>query len=329
MKPNAWQTATRPCSIEIARERGEADDVAGGVDARDRGAEVLVDLDVAPRVDLDADRREPEAVGVAPTAGRDHHASPPRAALPRQRARQSRRHLARRVRTSAPDAARTPSDRIASASRSPISRSRNGSRPGAGRSACTWTPSAANMQAYSQPITPPPITAIDRGRRSMRRIPSRVVDVVVVVRDAGRAVRRRSGRDQDHVGGQARRRAVGRGDLDGVRIDEPSRRRAPGRSRAARGWSWIRPTSRWRTASLRIEEPRDRELRIEVDQHAVELPLPVAREEQRGLAQGLRWQRAGVDGGAPGLGFAVRRWRRACRSTRPGRRRAHRRGRRR
>ena len=54
---------------------------------------------------------------------------------------------------------------------------------------------------------------------------------------------------------------------------------------------------------LAIEETRDRELRIQVDQHAVELPLPVAREEQRGLAQGLRGQRARVDGGAPGLGL--------------------------
>ena len=54
---------------------------------------------------------------------------------------------------------------------------------------------------------------------------------------------------------------------------------------------------------LAVEETRDRELRIQVDQHAVELPLPVAREEQRGLAQGLRGQRARVDGGAAGLGL--------------------------
>ncbi len=54
---------------------------------------------------------------------------------------------------------------------------------------------------------------------------------------------------------------------------------------------------------LAIEEPRDRELRIKVDQHAVELPLSVARQEQRGLAQRLGGQRARVDGGAPGLGL--------------------------
>ena len=56
---------------------------------------------------------------------------------------------------------------------------------------------------------------------------------------------------------------------------------------------------------LAIEEPRDRELGIQVDQHAVEVPLPVARQEQRGLAQGLRGQRARVDGGASGLGLPL------------------------
>ena len=65
-----------------------------------------------------------------------------------------------------------PYDRMAAASRSPISVSRKGSRPGRGSIRCTCTPSAANMHAYSQPITPPPITAIELGKRWIRRIPS-------------------------------------------------------------------------------------------------------------------------------------------------------------
>ena len=48
----------------------------------------------------------------------------------------------------------------------------------------------------------------DHGHRTREAVdaqdPVGVVDVLVVVRDAGRAVRRRAGRDQDHVGGQAR-----------------------------------------------------------------------------------------------------------------------------
>jgi hypothetical protein len=36
---------------------------------------------------------------------------------------------------------------------------------------------------------------------------------------------------------------------------------------------------------LTLEQSRDRELGIQIDQHAVEVPLPVARQEQGGLAQ--------------------------------------------
>ncbi len=197
-----------------------------------------------------------------------------------------------------------PSERIASASRSPISASRNGSRPGRGSIRCTSTPSAANMHAYSQPITPPPITAIERGSRWIRRIPSASwTSSSSYGMSAGRYGRRPGG-DQDHVGGQARRRAVGRGDLDGVRVDEPSG--------AAHQVDPVAIDVRVDPLELQVadrvlalEEPRDRHLRIQVDQHAVEVPLPVARQEQGGLAQGLRGQRAGVDGGASGLGLPL------------------------
>ena len=37
---------------------------------------------------------------------------------------------------------------------------------------CTWTPSAAKIEAYSQPATPPPRMASERGTRSSRRMVS-------------------------------------------------------------------------------------------------------------------------------------------------------------
>ena len=56
---------------------------------------------------------------------------------------------------------------------------------------------------------------------------------------------------------------------------------------------------------LPLQEPRDRHLGIQVDQQAVQVPLPGARQEQGGLTQGLRGQRARVDGGASGLGLPL------------------------
>ena len=197
-----------------------------------------------------------------------------------------------------------PSERIASASRSPISASRNGSRPGRGSIRCTWTPSAANMHAYSQPITPPPITAIERGRRWIRRIPS-------ASWTSSSSYGMPGGRyGDDPVATRitsAVRRVVAPSagvHLDGVRVDEPSG--------AAHQVDPVAIEVRVDPLDLQVadrvlalEEPRDRELGIEVDQHAVQVPLPVARQEQGGLAQGLRGQRAGVDGGAAGLGLPL------------------------
>ena len=56
--------------------------------------------------------------------------------------------------------------------RSTISASRNDSSGSLRSIRWTSVPSAANIDAYSQPITPPPRTAIEAGSRSISRIES-------------------------------------------------------------------------------------------------------------------------------------------------------------
>ena len=68
--PKAWQTATRPCSME-AGERRKADDVAGGVNRSAPGLVVLVDVDLTPlgRPILETHELDTSAVGVAAATG--------------------------------------------------------------------------------------------------------------------------------------------------------------------------------------------------------------------------------------------------------------------
>ena len=56
-----------------------------------------------------------------------------------------------------------------SRSRSEISVSRNGSNLSRPSTKVTFTPNAMKIEAYSHPITPPPITASDFGIRSIRK----------------------------------------------------------------------------------------------------------------------------------------------------------------
>ena len=65
-------TAT-PSSSALWASIGPAIDVADGVDAVDRGAEMGVDDDAAALVALDADLVEAEALGVGPPADGDQH----------------------------------------------------------------------------------------------------------------------------------------------------------------------------------------------------------------------------------------------------------------
>ncbi len=83
------------------------------------------------------------------------------------------------------------------------SRGRGTRAPGRGaRPRVTATPRAANIEAYSMPITPAPTTARVRGRCSSRTMSSVVRIDLAVRRHAGRG--RRVGADRDHD--------VGRGD---------------------------------------------------------------------------------------------------------------------
>ena len=184
---------------------------------------VLVDLDQPARVDRDADVSRPSAavLPLRPDETRIDSASSTApdfsrtsiALAARRPPRPSRRSgTGRRSPPSAPGAAR---------------RSRRRGSRAAGRAArrrVTATPRIANMQAYSQPITPPPTTSMRAGDLGERRgsRPSR--------RSAGpRTGRRAAGRAREpvairiDVAGEVRSLAVGRRDGDGVGVDEGAR----------------------------------------------------------------------------------------------------------
>ncbi len=61
----------------------------------------------------------------------------------------------------------------------------------------TLVPSAANIEAYSMPITPAPTTTIDVGSDFRSRMPSESSTRSLVELDAGRARRLGAGGDHD------------------------------------------------------------------------------------------------------------------------------------
>ena len=187
-KPNAWHTATRPCSMEIDASDGKPIDVAGRVHARAPpcGSPRPPGRSRARR----SRRRSRRARGrrVARAPGGDEHRLDDEPARPTTSCRSSgsvaRATVVRRSRCSVMPSAR---HRVGK----PLADLRVQEREQAGRGSirCTCTPSAANMHAYSQPITPPPITAIGAGGGRCARILSASCDVGVVERDVGRAER--------------------------------------------------------------------------------------------------------------------------------------------
>ena len=84
------------------------------------------------------------------------------------------------------------------------------------------------------------------------------------------------------LGGQPLRRTVGRDDLDRVRIDQASgagHQIDPVPVDVRVDPFQLQPAD----SVLPLKEPRDRHLGIQVDQQTVEVPLPMARQEQGGL----------------------------------------------
>ena len=153
--------------------------------------------------------------------------------------RRRRAHARRRVRRSAHVDADVRKA-VAPGSRD-ISPSANGSRRGPRSSSVTRTPSGANIDANSQPITPPPITISDSGMRSTSRISSLSWTSGSSNGMPGGPERRRAGGDQEH---RRRRQPVRRRraastrrvcgiDEAGAAAERASRRGGPGcRARA-------------------------------------------------------------------------------------------------
>ncbi len=156
-------------------ERGEADDVARGVDARHCGAVVARRRRrsrACRRTTPTSSRPMPSVQPERPLDGEELLAS---RAPGRSRAcvTMPRPDTRRRPWWSGRGGTSTPSDCIALRRRSAISVSRNGRRRGPALDERTpSTRIAANIDAYSQPMTPPPRMIIDFGSRSICRMVS-------------------------------------------------------------------------------------------------------------------------------------------------------------
>ena len=102
-------------------------------------------------------------------------------------------------------------------SASTTSRSQNSSILSRCSMTVTLVPRAANMDAYSMPMTPAPATIIERGMRSSSSTPSESMIVAPVELDAGGPRGLGPGRDDDLLGGDRAAAAVGVVDLHRLR----------------------------------------------------------------------------------------------------------------
>ena len=181
-----------------------------------------------------------------------------------------------------------------------------------------FVPSAAKMQAYSQPITPPPTTASESGMRSRSRIVSesstsgssngtpagRSGELPVAMRntradDAGESRRPPASRTMSSSGDANSAGATDDGDVVAIEI--------------ARNLIDLFAGDRAQPS----HQPAQAALAIDVERHAVQLAPLEAGQVERGLAQRLRRQRAGVHARAAHGSRPSRPSRHACRSTPP------------
>ncbi len=164
-------------------------------------------------------------------------------------------------------------------------------------------PSAANRQAYSQPITPPPTTASDSGMRSRSRIVSESstsgsskgtpggrsgeLPVAIRIASAGEPARARRSSPPMRTSDLLRPDELGRAGDDGDAVAVE----------VARDLRDLLPGDRVQAS----HELAQAGVAIDVQGHAVEVAALEAGDVQRRLAQRLRRQRAGVHAGAADL----------------------------
>ena len=190
-----------------------------------------------------------------------------------------------------------PSLVIAAFRRVTISASKKGRISERASTSVTLTPRAANMQAYSQPITPPPKIVSDVGKSLMVRISSLSWIHVVCKIDVRRAVRLRAGGDQDEIGAQTPFTGSANRRTPCVR---PRAARAPARIARPCCAKFLRNErdSAAAIAFLRDISRGNVALRSSSNATPYSCTCVITRQVERRLAQGLAGQSAGVHRGA-------------------------------
>ena len=149
----------------------EADDVADGVDVLHLGPELVVDEDPPAALDLDAGFLQVEPVGL-PWRPAEYITVSAGICLPLARVVMVPEAPTSTAVTSSPNRNVTARSRRWNFSASMISGSQKSNMSPRFSTTVTLVPSAANIEAYSMPITPAPTTTIDAGSDLRSRIPS-------------------------------------------------------------------------------------------------------------------------------------------------------------
>ena len=171
-------------------------------------------------------------------------------------------------------------------SRFATSESRNGRNASLPSISVTEQPSSARIEAYSQPIGPPPTIARRRGMQfaCMKRVG--IVDALDLAVEGLRPVGARAAGDQDHLGREQGRRPPQMLDLDRVRIDEGGMAGKDVDVVVVEVARDLEAEVAHQRVLLRHEIPQRRAL-LELDVDAAQVARPKAGEIERRLAQRL------------------------------------------